>query len=138
MFKYLTVSNYNKKTFLLSLCLIFGCETTEQLNQEREASVLKMDNLDICYNLGKQSDFEYWKLIKEEQFRRQTVVNTWDISESTCNEAMEMGKVVKMKMELRKQKTSEEIKNSIDSATKSISDGYKNAASVYGSYAKPF
>lgn len=138
MFKDLTVSNYNKKTCLLSLCLLFGCETTEQLNQEREASVLNMGNLDICYNLGKQSDFEYWKLIKAEQFRRQTVANTWDTSESSCNEAMEMGKVAKMKMELRKQKRSEEIKSSIDSATKSISDGYKNAASVYGSYAKPF
>nr|AKN36730.1 hypothetical protein [Vibrio splendidus] len=42
--------NYKKKIYLLSLCLLFGCKTTEQIVQEREVAISNMDNLDICYN----------------------------------------------------------------------------------------
>ncbi|CAH8204952.1 conserved hypothetical protein [Vibrio aestuarianus] len=129
----LTMIKYKKKIYLLSLCLLFGCKTTEQILQERELVISNMDNLDICYNLGKQDDFDYWKLIKNEQFHRENVTHSWDVPNDLCDKAIEMGRAALLKSEIRKQKHKDELVDAINSASKSISDGYKKSAEIYGS-----
>lgn len=129
----LTMIKNKKKIYLLSLCLLFGCKTTEQILQERELVIFIMDNLDICYNLGKQDDFDYWKLIKNEQFHRENVTHSWDVPNDLCDQAIEMGRAALLKSEIRKQKHKDELVDAINSASKSISDGYKKSAEIYGS-----
>ncbi|CAV18526.1 hypothetical protein BCT01_17325 [Vibrio tasmaniensis] len=128
-----TMINYKKKIYLLSLCLLFGCKTTEQIVQEREVAISNMDNLDICYNLGKQDDFNYWKLIKNEQFHRKNTTHSWDVPNDLCNKAIEMGRAALLKSEMREQRHRDELVDTINSASKSISDGYKKSADAYGS-----
>ncbi|ASI96337.1 hypothetical protein BSZ04_15360 [Vibrio rotiferianus] len=125
--------NYRKKIYLVSLCVLLGCKTTEQIVQVREVAVSNMDSLDICYNLGKQADFDYWKLIKNEQFRRKNTNHSWDVPNSLCRKVTEMGRVALLKSEIRKQRHRDELVESINSASKSISDGYQKSADVYGS-----
>ncbi|WP_241907173.1 MULTISPECIES: hypothetical protein [Vibrio] len=125
--------NYKKKIYLLFLCLLFGCKTTEQIVQEREIAISNMDNLDICYNLGKQDDFNYWKLIKNEQFHRKNTTHSWDVPNDLCNKAIEMGRAALLKSEIREQIHRDELVDTINSASKSISDGYKKSADTYGS-----
>ncbi|HCE4532193.1 TPA: hypothetical protein NJ359_004668 [Vibrio parahaemolyticus] len=127
------MSMYKKKVYMLSLLLLFGCKSTEQLLQERKAAVSDMDNLDVCYNLGKQSDFEYWKLIKTEQFRRQTVTLSWDVPAKLCDEAIEMGRIAQARILHKNQGNTDNLVNAINSASKSIGDGYKKSAEAYSS-----
>ncbi|EHV9709080.1 hypothetical protein K1B27_004553 [Vibrio parahaemolyticus] len=125
--------NYKQKIYLLSLCLLFGCKTTEQIVQDRKVVISNMDNLDICYNLGKQDDFDYWKLIKNEEFHRKNTTHSWDVPDTLCNKATDMGREALLKSEIRKQRHRDELVDAINSASKSISNGYQKAANVYGS-----
>lgn len=122
-----------KKYILIALVLLTGCKTTQEIEQDRKVKISSMDNLDICFNLGMQDDFEYWKLIKSEQFKRQSPPQMWDVSDELCQQAENMGRAALARYYAKRQKTSEDISKAFQDAGNSVSDGYKNAAKAYGS-----
>lgn len=122
-----------KKLILIALVLLSGCKTIQEIEQDRKIEISNMDNLDVCFNLGMQADFEYWKMIKDEQFRRENTPNGWDVSEDLCSEAKSFGHVALVRHNLKKQKSKEDMSNAIEAAGDAVSKGYGNAAKAYGS-----
>lgn len=116
--------------FVISILILSGCKTTEEIQKDRSEFISKMDNLDICYNLGRQDNFEYWKMILNEQIRRQ-VKNHWDVTDYICNEATIIGRNALDKKLLRKREFIESLDDSINEATNAVAKGYENAAKAY-------
>lgn len=113
--------------------ILAGCQTAQEIGPEREVEISNMDNLDICYNLGRQDDFEYWKMIKTEQAIRSSVTMTWDVSDEICNQAQAMGREALARIQQKKQKRKSDLIQAINDAGNSIGKGYENAAKAYGS-----
>ncbi|WP_166372505.1 hypothetical protein [Psychromonas sp. SA13A] len=122
-----------KKLILIALVLLSGCKTIQEIEQGRKVEISNMDNLDVCFNLGMQEDFEYWKMIKDEQFRRKDIPNGWDVSEELCSEAKNFGRGALVRHNFKKQEAREDMSNAIQEAGNAVSKGYDNAAKAYGS-----
>ena len=118
-----------KRLLPLIVILLVGCQTAEQIEHDRKVKISKMDNLDICYNLGRQHNFEYWKMIKKEQAMRSFITKTWNVSDATCNQAKAKGRE---DLE-RDQQSKDDLVNAINNSVKSINNGYKNSENTYHS-----
>lgn len=122
-------------TLLLGSLVLAGCVTTPEITpEEYKAQVKTMDDLDICYSLGEEDDFELWKVLYNEKFSRENKSKDWTLSYKACQGAIDLAKNNLEAKRERRRRFAESVDKTVKDVTQSFSNARKQQAAIYSSY----